>query len=320
MASSGNPYLQGDWEVPVEVLRVIDRLWNSNSAREFGVGKEQFARLLLNVGQRYRFGCPDEEAVDPREQARFIEQLRVDDLVLAHACGQGNNAAWERFLTLYRETLYQAAYGIAGSDSSGRELADSLYADLYGLRQKDGQRQSPLESYHGRGSLAGWLRSVLAQRYVDHFRKHRRETCLDEQEEQPAAPDGSVNPKWELGEHWALLRRAVEETMQRLNPDEGFLLTSYFLDERTLRELAILLNAHPSTISRRLDRITANLRKGILRALRRAGLDRRQAEEAMQLDVRDMDLPVKNILQVISSRTFQEEKVLTVEGGTSDAR
>jgi RNA polymerase sigma-70 factor (ECF subfamily) len=320
MTSSANPELPAEGNVPAEVRRVLDQLWNSSSALAFEVEAEEFARLLLHVGRRYNFGYSHEEAVSPREQARFLEQLRADDLVLAYACAQGNNAAWERFLTLYRETLYQAAYSIAGSDSSGRELADSLYADLYGLRQKDGQRQSPLLSYHGRGSLAGWLRSVLAQRYVDHFRRHRRETSLDEQEEQPAPPGSGANPAWETSENWALLRRAVEEALRRLSPEEGFLLASYYLDERTLRELAMLLNTHPSTISRRLERIRANLRKRILQALRRAGLDRRQAEETVQLDVRDLDLPVKNILQIFRSRTFQVEKAIMAEGGNSDAR
>ena len=68
-------------------------------------------------------------------------------------------------------------------DRSGgaRELADSLYADLYGVEQRDGQRQSLLRYFHGRSSLATWLRAVLAQRHVDRVRVERRTEPLPEE-------------------------------------------------------------------------------------------------------------------------------------------
>ena len=40
-------------------------------------------------------------------------------------------------------------------------VADSLYGDLYGTTTRDGQRISKLASYTGRGSLEGWLRTVV---------------------------------------------------------------------------------------------------------------------------------------------------------------
>jgi photosystem II stability/assembly factor-like uncharacterized protein len=51
--------------------------------------------------------------------------VRLDDLVLARACARGHEAAWQQFLTLYREKLYVAASVIAGEESVARELADS---------------------------------------------------------------------------------------------------------------------------------------------------------------------------------------------------
>ena len=44
---------------------------------------------------------------------------------------------------------------------TGRELADSLYADLFGLDTRDGERRSLFRYYHGRAKLTTWLRSVL---------------------------------------------------------------------------------------------------------------------------------------------------------------
>ena len=80
----------------------------------------------------------------------------------------------------YRVTLYESAYKIAREESTARDLADSLYAELYGVDAKGQQRTSKLRYYQGRGSLQGWLRTVVAQEYINRYRSTRHETSLDE--------------------------------------------------------------------------------------------------------------------------------------------
>src|SRR5207302_9258102 len=75
-----------------------------------------------------------------------------------------------------------------------REIADSLYAELYGIRTTGGERQSLFRYYQGRSSLATWLRAVLAQRYVDRVRVQRRVEPLSDQEEAPARPGSHDEP------------------------------------------------------------------------------------------------------------------------------
>ncbi len=317
MESPSTPDRPGQMESPAEVLRALGDLWQASAAPSLGVSQNDFARLLLAVGSRYRFGQPRQDSPLPaaREQIRFLRQLCIDDLVLAHACAEGREAAWERFMAAHRSTLYQAAYRLAGSDAQARDLADSLYADLYGLREKDGRRQSPLRGYHGRGSLAAWLRTVLAQRFVDHYRRHRRETPLEEISESAAAPDPPTEDAPPFAQAGPLLRSLVEHELARLDPEERFLLTAYYFDGRTLRELAALLTVHASTVSRRLERLTARLRKRIFRGLRAAGMDRRRAGELMELDVRDLDIPVRKILQISAAPAFPTRETMTAEGG-----
>lgn len=212
------------------------------------------------------------------------------DLVLARACARGNEAAWERFVELYREMLYRAARVIAQDDSTGRELADSLYASLFGLRTgKDGQRISKLESYLGRGSLEGWLRIVLAQEYVNRFRAARRfvgftDTIACRQDTGNAVPQN------------AKLADATDTVLAALSSEERFLLSAYYLDGRTLAELGRMLSVHESTVSRRLEKIAAALRKKIVRKLCESGIERRDAEEMLAVDVRDLNLDIRERL------------------------
>ncbi|MGA3025186.1 MAG: sigma-70 family RNA polymerase sigma factor [Bryobacteraceae bacterium] len=271
-------------------------LYEESGGRGFGLTLASFAAILLEVSGRYV-----REGAGERELAAFHRSLRLPDLALARACADGNEAAWECFLNRYRAKLYESAAAIARDESVGRELADSLYTDLFGTRQAaGGQRISKLASYTGRGSLEGWLRTVLAQEYVNRYRSQRRTAPFDENV-QPAAPasdDAAVDPR---------LEQAASEALAELPAGERLILAAYYLDGKTLAEIARMHGVHESTISRRLDRLTAALRKRIVRGLRQRGMSARAAEEALEADVRDLALDVRgSLLQESAARTFHE--------------
>lgn len=312
-----SPNENAEYPLPEAVRQFLRELWQSISFNCSGITYKEFEQLLLQVARRYQFGCSRPEPPSVDEQIAFLRTLHAEELALARACAAGDESAWEKFIVTYRETIYHSAYGIAGSDSVGRELADSLYAELYGLRARDGERRSPLLLYHGRGSLGGWLRSVLAQRFVDLHRKTHREVSLDEIVESAsplAAADASAPPERAL----SLVRQVVQQTLEELAPDQRFILSAYYLDGRTLKQIASLLGVHESTVSRSLSRLTASLRKQIVKELRKAGISRRESEEIMEVDVRDLEIQVRKILQGEAATTFQDQRALTVEGGESD--
>jgi RNA polymerase sigma-70 factor (ECF subfamily) len=194
----------------------------------------------------------------------------------------------------YREKLYLSALRIAREDSAARDLADTLYADLYGTTTREGRRVSKLASYSGRGSLEGWLRTVLAQEYVNRYRRTKRLVSLEEESEegiQFRAPDPEpVAPADNR------LAQATDEALGFLSGEDRMILSAYYLDERTLAEIARMLGVHESTISRKLDKLAKSLRKQIVAALGRRGMSRRQAEEALEVDVRDLQVDIRRSL------------------------
>ena len=207
----------------------------------------------------------------------------------------------------YREKLYDIAAYIAKESSAARELADSLYADLFGTTTRDGERISKLASYTGRGSLEGWLRTVMAQEFVNRFRRQRRLVSLDEESEEgaqfaaaTAEPAALVDPRVEA---------TTDEILSVLAAEDRFILASYYLDGRTLAEIARTLGVHESTVSRKVDRVAKSLRKQILLALERKGMSRRQAEEALEVDVRDLRLNLRaHLAQESDSPAFSNKK------------
>jgi len=272
------------------VETACDRLFERSQAARYGLSRKDFGVILLSIAKQY---CA--EAVEA-ELVRFLESLKLEELALARGCAAGNELAWETFLTRYRSSLYGAAYSIAKEESVAKELADSLYAELYGIPNEAGRRVSKLEYYKGRGSLEGWLRTVLAQEFVNRYRRTKREVSLEEKVE--AGEQFAATPPAASGSTEPALEQASSKALRELGAEERFMLAAYFLDGRTLAELGRTLKVHESTISRKLDRLTSDLRKTIRKDLIGQGISSRRADELMQeLDVRDLTLDVRGNLQ-----------------------
>jgi RNA polymerase sigma-70 factor (ECF subfamily) len=68
------------------------------------------------------------------------------------------------------------------------------------------------------------------------------------------------------------------------------------------------MHVHEATISRRLKRLTSDLRKQLLRSLEAAGLSKRAAEEALGADPRDLEVNLRALLQTSQPQPFSHKE------------
>jgi RNA polymerase sigma-70 factor (ECF subfamily) len=285
---------------------LLDELWRECGAGQWGLGRDEFDRIVLRAGMGQNFGLDPGAEVTNEQQAAFFRGVKLADLVLAKGCAAGNGRAWEHFMATYSQPLTRAAIAISGSETVGRDLADAFYAELYGLTTRDGERRCPLDSYRGRGSLLGWLRTTLTQRFVDHYRRTYREEALEEQTFDAPMPDSVPQPEPSM---LTTLSEAVHRALRDQPAEERFLLAAYYVDGRTLAEIGALLRLHEATVSRRLRRTTDAVRKRLLRNLERSGMSRKATEEALGTDPRDVDLRIdlKKLLQSSPPESFSKQ-------------
>ena len=217
-------------------------------AAAYGMDREQFAVILRDIQTKYLPQASPDEAAD------FCGALATGELVLARGCAAGNERAWQDFISRYRSKLQRWRCISRATRAHAAELADSLFADLYGVSTRDGVRRSKLIFYTARGSLEGWLRTVMAQEFINRYRKQKRVVSLDEQEEE-GAQFVAPNPQPVMAAD-ARLEAATDEALAELSSEDRYVLAAYHLDGRTLAEIARVLGLHESSISRRLDRVT----------------------------------------------------------------
>jgi len=289
-----------------QYAHLVGVLRAEGACARWGLSLESFAEGLRRSANK-RFG-PAQPG--PAEVEAYLKSLHLEDLALACACGEGIDKAWEFFMAHFRQDLRNAASATLrasghANDTRAEELADSLYAELYGVRSSpDGRRKSLFEYFHGRSKLSTWLRAVLAQRQIDLFRTSGRTISLEAEMEgevprELAGRTESVRTELDPDREKLIGRidRALSAALASLTPRERMILACYYVNQITLAEIGRMLHEHESTVSRQLERIRRALREHVTQALQRdmPACNGRAAEPA--LDAAQVELAFEYALE-----------------------
>jgi RNA polymerase sigma-70 factor (ECF subfamily) len=247
---------------------LVARLFDQSKAAMWGLSPDQFGAMLEATVAHALSGRP----ASAQDVERYLDSIHVEDLALACACAAGSEAAWDHFIREFRPALYRAADAIDPTGGA-RDLADALYGELFGLKERDGVRQSLFRYFHGRSSLATWLRAVLAQRHVDRLRAGRRLEPLPD-DDSNVADAASIEsnragaPDPERPRHVELVRLALATEIAALAPRDRLRLSCYYAQDLKLAAIGRMLHEHEGSVSRHLTRTRQALRAAVEARLR----------------------------------------------------
>jgi RNA polymerase sigma-70 factor (ECF subfamily) len=256
---------------------LAERLLRRVAATPWRPPPGQFADTLAASAARAFAGRESSSA----EIEAYLASLHLDDLAIACACANGSDQAWEHFVREQRPVLYRSADALEAGGGA-RDLADSLYGELFGVGASGGQKPSLFRHYHGRSSLATWLRAVLAQRYVDRMRSRRRaEAAPDDEAAGPAAAAPGPDP--DRSRRRRAIEHALRHAVAQLPPRDRLRLGCYYAEGLTLAQTGRLLREHEATVSRQLARTRKAIREAVARQLKdRDGLAETAITEAFE--------------------------------------
>ena len=256
----------------------LDRLCEKAQADRWQVPPEVFSDALERSARKaFADRTPSEVDLD-----RYYSSLHLADLALACACAMGREDAWDHFVSELRPGMFRAADAI-DAGGGAREIAQALYAELFGLKEKDGVRQSVLRYFHGRSSLATWLRSLIAQRFVDRHREISRLEPLPD-EGSPAPLGARVSdPDPDRARFVAAMRAVLAAALAALAPRDRLRLACYYAQEMTLAEIGTITREHEATVSRALSKTRKAVREDVERRLRDdRGFSKAEIDECFQ--------------------------------------
>ena len=283
--------------MPIDAA-LVERLYRKARAERWRVPLERFAEALERSA---------EHGANP-------DKLHLEDLALACGCAAGDEVAWEHFIREQRPTLYRAADAL-DPGGGARELADGIYGELF--------ERSLFRYFHGRSSLATWLRAVLAQRHVDRVRAGRRLEPLPES----VGADLQVGPQavgpaeagpYESERCRERIRDALTRAVSELPSRDRLRLACYYAQELTLAETGKLLGEHEASCSRHLARTRKTLRGEIERRLREQhALSEAEIADCFSAVSEDPgELDLRQLLRIEPVRKESRDDRSTVRGRT----
>jgi RNA polymerase sigma-70 factor (ECF subfamily) len=234
-------------------------------AEQWGLSLQELA-AALERSAAHRFTSRPPSAAEVED---YVGSLHLEDLALACACARGHESAWDHFVREYKPVLLRIA-GRGQSADRAQDVADSIYAELFGLAERNGVRASLFDYFHGRSSLAGWLKAVVAQRLVDRARSARRFEPLPDDE--ATAPHTAGSPDFELeGDRQRFLgavRPALADAIAGLDARDRLRLALYYTQGMKLAAIGRVLSESEATASRKLERTRKELRTAVEKRLR----------------------------------------------------
>src|ERR1700737_434748 len=254
---SREPVILAQWCVLADIAR-------------WGISTERFTEELARCAEaRFRGEQPNAEELNA-----YVGALRLEDLGLACACAEGGAGAWEDFVGIYRGYLRACAGAMlkrSASAPEAEELADSLFAELYGLSAE--KRGSLLRYFHGRSSLKTWLRAVLAQRHVDTIRAGRKFEELEDDGAGEAKPRIAARAALHVAdphraEYLLKFTNALQTALDNLDTRDVERLRMYYGEQKKLAEIGRALGEHESSVSRHLEKVRGDVRRSVEKILR----------------------------------------------------
>ena len=237
------------------------------AAPNYGIHAETFHAAIRTAIEKYLVDEENANAPEPDQIRQFINELQINDLFLALACARGNEHAWWEFDQSYRRYIERIAHHLASAETDAEEVIDSVYVELYGTRVVNDVRQSKFATYTGRGTLRGWLRTVVWHAVIDLHRARHDEVSIDDWSE--SGGEVRDRPGWRAearGGESAMVDRvmreryreatvaALDKSFATLDDHEKLLLLYYHVEGLKLREIARLVEEPRSPLRRWFQR------------------------------------------------------------------
>jgi RNA polymerase sigma-70 factor (ECF subfamily) len=196
-----------------------------------------------------------------KERIAAFNRLHHQDLFLAIACSRDDHVAWEHFAEDYLPLLKRFAAQALRIKGESEDLAQGIISRM--LMEK-----GPLTGYNGRGSLAGWLRVIVARAAIDRYRRAQRHVSLEQLQEKGGnlalASDSRQDEIEDLDSRWGpVISQIVNDAISRLSGRDRLLLSLYYFQKVPLKMMARQFRIHEATASRWLESLRKGIRKQV---------------------------------------------------------
>jgi RNA polymerase sigma-70 factor, ECF subfamily len=151
--------------------------------------------------------------------------------------------AFERLVPAYRRRVFGLAYSILRDRGAAEDLAQEVFVKLW----------QALPRYDGRALLSTWIFAITRNAAISVLRTRRRSVSLSDPAVLTEVEDVLATPATAADD--TALRRHVEALPEK----QRQAVTLYYMDERSVDEVAAMMGMPVNTVKTHLHRARASL-------------------------------------------------------------
>lgn len=160
---------------------------------------------------------------------------------LLAAIRAGDNAAAEELVERTYSAVFASIYRLCGDSDLAADLTQETYQKAWGA----------LKGFDGRSQLFTWLYRIAYTTFLNHIRRPRRMTSLDEPDSIDVADETPPADEVLVGEEEA---EHLREAVMKLPEDLRFTVTAHFWGGLPVKEIARIEKITTVAIRKRLHR------------------------------------------------------------------
>ena len=183
--------------------------------------------------------------------------VTLTDSELLKGCVSGDKESWSLFVKNYNKLIYHTIYKTlrVNGNPTGPDDVNDLFQEVFTSFCENNCKKLRMFDPQRGVTLASWLRMITVRTTIDHLRKRRPVTALDELSVEPSQTGGQESIVDE--ESLNMLRGVVEQ----LPAGDRLLIELAFMRELPAEEVAGILDISVTAFYTRKNRIIGKMRK-----------------------------------------------------------
>lgn len=182
------------------------------------------------------------------------EQAPTDEQLIARVLA-GDDGSYGTLVTRYKDLVYTIAVRIVGDEDDAEDVAQETFLRAY----------RALPKFRGDSKFSSWLYRIATNRALTHLKRRRRRAPTVDIEAGPHVEGGALGSDGRDDPGRLVLddefRRRIRAAVLELPEQYRVVVTLFYLEERSYKEVAATLGIPMGTLKTHLHRARALLRE-----------------------------------------------------------
>lgn len=179
---------------------------------------------------------------------RPIDNMRIQDELYIKRIQNGEPECFSYLVEHYSKSVFLLIFRIVRHQEDAEELTQDVFLKVY----------QTLTNFQGNSLFSTWLYRIAYNTAISYTRKKKQEFLYIEEQTINNIPDQDVDESFEKTFTDNQLQ-ALHKAINQLSPDERGIITLFYMEEKTIEEIAEVTGFSDSNVKVKLHRIRKKL-------------------------------------------------------------